>query len=153
MRKLIDRIFKLEEINGGERCPTYLYRWRLASLPWFKVYLHKFVGDDWSRDLHDHPKEFTSIGLWGRYQEHSAPDPTKPDEQVVTDYKAPWFRRFPAHHTHRIVLPKGVDVCWTLVVVGKPTRTWGFWPGGKFVPWRRYLVSERADHMKSCGDD
>ena len=32
MWRLLDRIFgKAEEINGGERCPTYLYRWTLAK--------------------------------------------------------------------------------------------------------------------------
>ena len=29
--KLFDRIFKLEEINGANRCPTYLYRWTLLN--------------------------------------------------------------------------------------------------------------------------
>jgi hypothetical protein len=33
IQSLIDRIFKLEQINGGERCPTYLYRWTLLSIP------------------------------------------------------------------------------------------------------------------------
>lgn len=32
--KLLDRIFKLEEINGANRCPTYLYRWTLITGRW-----------------------------------------------------------------------------------------------------------------------
>lgn len=69
MKKLLDRLFQLEEINGADRCPTYLYRWTLAKVKkWgWGVYLHHFVGDDWSLDLHDHPKRFISIGLKGQY--------------------------------------------------------------------------------------
>jgi hypothetical protein len=62
----LDRVFgKAEEINGGERCPTYLFRWTICRIGWLKVYLHHFVADDWSFDLHDHPKRFVSIGLRG----------------------------------------------------------------------------------------
>jgi hypothetical protein len=62
--KLFDRIFKIEEINGSNRCPTYLYRWTLLKL-WAGrgVYLHHFIGDDWSLDLHDHPKRLGLIYL------------------------------------------------------------------------------------------
>ena len=141
IRKLIDKLFRLEEINGGNVCPTYLYRWTLLKLPWFSVYLHHFVGDDWSRDLHDHPKRFISVGLWGRYVEE-----TPSGER---EYIAPWVRTFPAEHIHRIRLPKGGS-CWTLVTVLKAVRAWGFWHAGKFVPWKQYVRSETAKEMKSC---
>ena len=60
-----------EEINGRNRCETYLYRWIVATIRRYKFYLHHFVRDDWSRDLHDHPKWFISIGLWGCYEPES----------------------------------------------------------------------------------
>lgn len=70
--KLLDRILRLEEINGAGTCPTYLYRWTLLRLKnGIGVYLHHFVGNDWSRDLHDHPKRFISVGLWGGYTEET----------------------------------------------------------------------------------
>ena len=54
---LLNRAFgRPEEINGANRCPTYLYRWHLLKTRWFKAYLHHFVGDDWSVDFDDHPK-------------------------------------------------------------------------------------------------
>lgn len=137
----INWFFSLEEINGHNVCPTYLYRWTLARLPWFSVYLHHFVGDDWSRDMHDHPKRFISIGLWGRYVEETPRGETR--------YYAPWLRTFPAEHIHRIRLPEGAT-CWTLVIVLKATRPWGFWSGGKWIPWRQYVVSSEASERKSC---
>ncbi len=62
-------LFAYEEVNGRGRCPTYLFRWCLLSLSGRKAYLHHFVGNDWSNDLHDHPRRFISIGLWGGYTE------------------------------------------------------------------------------------
>jgi hypothetical protein len=134
---------KAEEINGANRCPTYLYRWVLASVGETKVYLHKFVGSDWSRDLHDHPKRFVSIGIWGAYMEET---PT-----AKKKYNAPWIRTFPAEHKHRLTTPWGT--CWTIVIVGKPKRMWGFWPGGRFVPWRDYVSGSHsavADENRDC---
>src|SRR5258707_130856 len=158
--KLINKLFKLEEINGKNRCPTYLFRWTLLRLKWFSVYLHHFVGDDWSRDLHDHPKRFISLGLWGWYLEET---PIAGPELIVGElpefhptkikrYQAPWIRTFPATHVHRITVPS--KNCWTLVIVLTPVREWGFWHEGRFMPWRRYVEGEDgiADKMKACSD-
>ncbi len=146
MNEVLNRLFgQAEEINGRERCPTYLYRWTLlARKAKFGVYLHHFVGDDWSLDLHDHPKRFISIGLWGWYVEER---PTS-DGIVWREYRAPWIRTFPAEHIHRITVPS--KNCWTLVIVLKPVREWGFWHEGKFVGWRKYVDSDTAERMKAC---
>lgn len=140
---VLDRRFgRAEEINGAGRCPTYLFRWTLARFGQTKVYLHKFVGDDWSRDVHDHPKRFISIGLWGSYQEETW--------DGIRRWSAPWFRSFPAEHRHRITTPWGH--CWTLVIVGAPEREWGFWHGDSFYPWLDYVRGKDgvADKMKAC---
>lgn len=214
-----DRVFRMEEINGAERCPTYLYRWTLLKFRGRGVYLHHFVGDDWSLDLHDHPKRFISIGLWGKYLETvPAPDDwdangaweavKSPDGMMVTIrwsvpdaigaylhirhypltpwsiracerqaeefnakgrkpwesdcyrpvgltvervYRAPWIRTFSAEHIHRISMIDGGD-CWTLVIVLKAVRKWGFWHSGIFIPWREYVGSKLASERKACGE-
>lgn len=158
-----DRILgPAEEINGLGRCPTYLYRWTLLKLRGrFSVYLHHFVGDDWSRDLHDHPKRFISIGLRGWYCEETPIFPMTYRTELWTSglgeantfisrriYRAPWIRTFPPTHIHRIVVPS--KDCWTLVIVLKPVREWGFWPHGRWVNWRAYVQSKDADSAKGC---
>jgi hypothetical protein len=144
LERWLTRLLGVEEINGGGECPTYMYRWTLLKLPrGVGVYLHKFVGDDWSRDLHDHPKRFVSVGLSGRYVEH------RPDGSSRA-YVAPWVRSFPAEHVHRIVLFPDRRPCWTLVLVLWTVRRWGFWPGGKWVFWRDYVGSERAHAARAC---
>jgi hypothetical protein len=132
MKKLIDKLFRMEEINGHNICPTYLYRWTLLRLGKLcALYLHHFVGEDWALDLHDHPKRFISIGLRGGYIEQS------PAGERI--YRAPWVRTFPAEHKHRLrMLAPGAE-CWTLVIVLRPVRGWGFWKDGAFLPWRDYV--------------
>jgi hypothetical protein len=138
---LLNKLFgKAEEINGRERCPTYLYRWSLLKTRWGSVYLHHFVGDDWSRDLHDHPKRFISIGLRGWYIEETPVGAKR--------YRAPWIRTFPATHIHRLIVPS--KDCWTLVIVLRAVRGWGFWHDGKFIGWREYVDGKTADKMKAC---
>lgn len=164
--RLLDRLFRREEINGGERCPTYLYRWtvfqpRRPRVLWrgFGIYLHKFVADDWSRDLHDHPKRFISIGLKGSYVEWT-PAPEAPQSRTWDRYQvfnAPWVRSFPAAHIHRITLDPQVDgqrpPCWTLVIVLRSVREWGFWHEGTWIHWKEYVKGSAraiADRMKAC---
>jgi hypothetical protein len=143
MRRWLDRLTRLEEINGGHVCPTYLYRRTLFRCRWFGVYLHHFVEDDWSRDLHDHPKRFVSVGLAGGYVEQT------PDGRERT-YRAPWVRSFPATHAHRLRMVRPGAECWTLVVVLRASRPWGFFRAGRWVPWRQYVGSADAAAYRSC---
>lgn len=143
IHRALDRLLgTAEEINGRHRCPTYLYRWTVAKWRGRGIYLHHFVGSDWSRDLHDHPKRFVSIGLAGSYTEET-PDGSR-------RFRSPWIRSFPATHIHRVVCDRS---CWTLVIVLRPVRDWGFWHGGRFIGWRSYVNgadSHIADRMKAC---
>ena len=99
---ILNRIVTVEEINGADDCPTYLYRWRLLKIGWIGIYLQHFIGDDWSLDLHDHPRRFISFGLWGRYLEETP--------HGSRWYVAPWIRTFPAKHIHRIIQPKNFPI-------------------------------------------
>lgn len=151
--RLLTRLFgKPEEINGGERCPTYLYRWAVIKRFGCGIYVHHFVGDDWSLDLHDHPRRFVSVGLWGRYRE-TTPVHYKSGVSSIRQevFSAPWFRSFPANHIHRISMIDGGQ-CWTLVFVFRLTRPWGFWHLGQFIPWREYVETKGgpADERTSC---
>lgn len=158
VRRLLSLVFRHEFLTGHGRC-DYLHRWTLLRLPGGRaLYLHCFVGSDWSRDMHDHPRAFTSVGLRGAYVEETPPRPelqlrplvpgaVRPSVMVET-FRAPWFRRFPPHHIHRIQLV--TETVWTLVCVGPRERDWGFYPDGRFVPFEDYVDSARADEAKIC---
>ena len=148
----LSRLFDHEEINGNGVCPTYLHRWTLLKLgDALSIYLHKFVGDDWSIDLHDHPKRFWSIGLWGSYTEITPINNQTSLYCTKRLYRAPWVRTFAATHKHRLVGPTPEKPCWTIVVVGRAVRGWGFWRRGSFVPWRQYVNDgSNAADRRSC---
>ena len=123
MSKVLNKLFNYEDISLNED-RSYMHRWGLFSSYFSKrylrgrnVYLHCMVGDDWSRDMHDHPKKFWSIGIAGCYVEET---PYK-----TTTYRAPWFRSFPPEHVHRLRL--GSKRVWSLVYTGPIERDWGFW--------------------------
>lgn len=157
---MLSRLFRREEMDGDGRCATYLVRWTLLKL-WggIGLYLHHFVGDDWSLDLHDHPKRFISVGLWGGYIEQCIVQMRVYDtyhgglihqpREIEVAYRAPWVRTFAAEHTHRIRLIDK-EPCWTLVLVLRTSRRWGFWHQQQWIPWRQYVGSETATKMKSC---
>ena len=132
--RVLDRLFETECIKH-DGTPV-LYRWiimRLGSRG--RVYIHHFVMSD-GREMHDHPKPFTTIGLKGGYREASA-EPGHLDRIHHTEYRAPWLRRFPPHHIHRVILEPG-KTCWTLAIVGGKSRPWGFFVPKEQERWREH---------------
>jgi len=146
-RTILDRFFGYREIKGFGRCPTHLRRWTLLATPWLMVYLHHFIGDDLSRDLHDHPTRFVTIGLRGRYVETSLDPMRRPQVRI---HRAPWIRMFAASHAHRVTLFRD-ETCWALLIVFRTVRDWGFWPNEQWTPWRHY-VRRQEDRGTSCVD-
>lgn len=140
-----------EAINGNGAVTDYLYRWTIAKPGEWRLYLHHFVGPDWARDLHDHPKRFWSLGLKGGYVERvpifppawhpcralegPAPDTTR---TRLRRHRAPWLRSWRPHHIHRIerIL---TGSCWTLVLVGPTEAEWGFYTRAGWVRADRYV--------------
>ena len=120
---------------------SYLYRWWLLSLPGAqRLYLHHYVGSDWSRDEHCHPKWFLSIGLWGGYVECS--------KGVLRQYRAPWIRVFKATHRHRLRVSRAG--CWTLCLTGREKRPWGFHTGKGWMEWKDYIEQEAQGSLVPC---
>lgn len=123
----------------GGRDNPYMLRWFLIPRNrWCNVYLHKFLRDDDDRALHDHPWGFLSVMLRGLYFEHTE------DGAIVR--RAPSLAFRGAEHRHRVSLARDFDgkpiPCWTLVVTGPKTRTWGFWCPKGFVPWQKFVASD-----------
>lgn len=148
LKSILNRLCKIEHINGDGLCSTYLYRWTLLSTRNSRVYLHHFVGSDWAMDPHDHPKNFISIGLAGEYTELDFNADLERPRAIV--WRAPWIRRFPATHRHRLVLKPGASV-WTICIVGRRIREWGFWyQFAHWVPWNEYVWGGAGAERKDC---
>ena len=138
LERWLTRLFPCSLWTGGVGCPC-LRRWDLLHARWGKLFLHRFLADDWSLDFHDHSGRMISIGLWGSYQEET-PSGTRV-------WRAPWIRSFPATWTHRLRLV--TPIVWTLVWVGPKERRSGFWYRGAWMNQTSYLTGP-AQSRKSC---
>ena len=154
--RILNRLFHHELFDGDGRC-EYMDRWDIAKLAGFAVYLQRFLASDWSRDPHDHPRPFVSIGLWGRYTEHIyhrpptwVPDEERPWIVQEVEYRAPWVRWIRPTHTHRVVLEPG-ETCWTLLIGLRKCRAWGFWASpDRWLSFDDYFETDRPDTQRDC---
>ncbi|RQS39845.1 hypothetical protein DIE01_16150 [Burkholderia sp. Bp8990] len=108
--------------------------------------VHRILRSDNDRHLHDHPWPTISIILRGGYWEilpaMQCQDPSLDPYLWRRVWRGPGsivFRR--AHHRHRIELPDGRD-SWSLFIMGRYTKQWGFYTREGFVYWRTYLGEE-----------
>lgn len=142
-------MFTKEEVKRSNGS-VYLHRWtlfrgknkfwKLFGLYDVRIYVHKFTASD-ACDLHCHPNDFISIGLWGGYREVYWNSKTKKEESKYCI--APFFRFLRASHTHRVELLTDKLSCWTLVIMFPKKRPWGFYKTingkRKFMHWKEYV--------------
>lgn len=117
----------------------YLIRYTVFKTQWFAVYLHRILRSDSTADYHDHPWAFAHLILEGRYIEET---PSRPARRV----RPGSFAIRGPRYAHRLELIDGE--VWTLVIVGRKRRQWGFVGRrtGCWLPWDRYVFSgERCE--------
>jgi len=138
---------RFEVPNLDDPRQTYLTRWRLIQTPWFGVYLHRMDGPDSRPTLHDHPWEFASIILRGGYREVYNAEPAR---SALTDD----YRIHRAGDVNRLHVTDGHYIrelfrvpTWTLMLVGRRQRTWGYWDdesGYRDRSWTPFDVHHHA---------
>ncbi len=124
----------------GER---YLHRWFLIRKPGrINLYLHKYLGSDDDRALHDHPWRSLSLLLWGHLEEHT-PNGVKRIYPFIPKYRS-------AQYTHRIVLKSPFAI--TLFLTGRKQREWGFHCPKGWVHWREFTDDTGRHTGAGCPD-
>lgn len=130
----------------GDADDPYMFRWYLIPRNrHLNVYLHKFMRDDDDRALHDHPWWFISLILKGGYFEIIPAKDGHGNTVIGRGFGSIAYR--PATHRHRVVLPAPTGKkrpCWTIIITGRNSRTWGFWCQKGFVPWYDFVAQN--DH-------
>lgn len=110
------------EVPNYDGPGNYLTRWRVIRTPWAAIYVHRFDGPDPRPTLHDHPWNFTSIVLRGGYVERRLNAETLEVDEAHTVRRVNRVRAAEAHSIMRLLrVPT-----WTLMLVGRRTRTWGY---------------------------
>lgn len=113
------------------------------------VRIHRILRSDSDRHFHDHPWPSISIVLRGGYWE------VMPESQSQEPFLDPYrwrriwrgpgaivFRR--AHHRHRIEIPEGQD-SWSMFIMGRYAKHWGFYTARGFIYWRTYLAQHDGE--------
>lgn len=124
---------------------AYLERYYLGTLFGVRFYLHRFVGDDPARGLHDHPWPWAfSLILFGRYLEERRSGP-----RIVR-----WVNWLTGDSLHRVVLIDGP--VWTLFAHRAAyVKPWGFLQphaGDKRLRvWRPFNYAEGGDGRAAPG--
>jgi hypothetical protein len=118
---------------------VYLTRLRIVQTPLFGLYLHRISGPDPDTYMHDHPWNFWSLVLRGGYTEQV------PEAQGM----APW--RYKHEVKRRLSYKRAEDLhairrlhrnpTWTLLLVGRRRREWGFYTNAGWVQWDKYITS------------
>lgn len=139
-----------------------------------KLLLHHFLSTADDRSVHDHPRGFWTLVLRGGYDDLAPCEACCGWTGAWTDegtgvprwvpggsceacggrgvllrerMRAGMLRYRPAAHRHRTKVHEGG--CWTLVVMGRLERPWGFWHLGRWLPFkeyeRRYGAAMRCD--------
>lgn len=142
-------------INDGQ--VRYLERYYVGTLLGWRFYLHRFVGSDPDRGLHNHKWHAVSFVLSGWYWE----------ERAWGSRKVRWFNRLNPDTFHRVVLPFKKDratgllgpelkPCWTLFAhrAENDVQHWGFRRDLEhaFNPGAWYLQPYRYEREGSQAD-
>jgi len=103
----------------------YLERYYVCTVFGVRVYLHRFVGSDPDRGLHDHPWPWAfSLVLSGWYIEEL--------RRASKFRTVRWINFLTGDTFHRVILPHGRRDTWTLFAHrAKVVKEWGFWHGCK----------------------
>lgn len=139
MFRLLERIARRlpwKHVGIDEGSGPHFVRYTVLDTPFGSVYLHRFIRSDRDRCLHDHPWPFAAAVLAGRYVEQLPAG--NGDDEVFASFKfvgrpAGSVRFYRASHAHRI--SSVAAGTWSLVVVGRKSRAWGFWTPRGWVAW------------------
>lgn len=119
----------------GEKADPLMIRYVIIGCQAWGLYLHKFVRSDRDRALHDHPWPFVAWILKGGYSEEH--DHTI-DGKAIIERRVPGdILVRPAEWRHRVILPEG-GTSWSLTLVGRRQRRWGFFLPDGWCHWRQY---------------
>ena len=127
----------------------YMLRWHLIRKPGVRnLYLHKYLGSDDDRALHDHPWASWSILLWGNLFEITQ----NKDGQEVQKRIWPLIPKYrSAQYSHRLIL-KG-NKALTLFLTRKKSREWGFHCPKGWVHWTKFTDADGNQTGAGCGDN
>lgn len=139
------KIFRKTIIESETPGNPLMIRYILFRVASWGIYVHHFLRSDHDRALHDHPWPFLAIILKGGYREIH--DHTIEGAEIEERRRPGQVLLRPAEWRHRVVLDPGTT-SWSLVIVGRRVRHWGFFTPQGWCWWRKYNT-----HKGICEDE
>lgn len=127
------RLYEKQVIGGSEN--PLLVRWILMRFKAWGIYIHKLCRSDYDRALHDHPWPFVSVVLRGGYWEIHDQTVNRKESAFWRGPREVMLR--PAEWRHRVEIRDGIPA-WTLVIVGRRAKRWGFYLPEGWCWWRKH---------------
>lgn len=122
---LLSGCLKGRVIKGPNGEP-YLERYMLGRWGNHAVFLHRFLGSDPDRGLHDHPwSRSVSLIVGGGYQERRLVSKDGEIWMRTREVRAGAFNVIRGDDFHQVVLSRGQHA-WTVFYHGPRVKTWGF---------------------------
>jgi|SRR6478736_2172133 len=139
--------------DENEMDVLYLRRHRLIQTPWFALFLHHIHQPDHDPDPHDHPFNFWSLVVRGGYDEVLHTERREGALRPAVKKTHGWlsFHKMSKQDAHRIISIK--PDTWTLVFVGKRTKSWGYWTEDGFINFKDYLAANHPINLRDYKGD
>lgn len=117
----------------------YLERYFLFQCLGLTFYLHRFVGGDGDKELHDHPFDALSLILAGSYLEELPVRISLSQGIIKRRRRVRWLNWIRAGRMHRIVSIR--PETWTLFIHNRRRgRTWGFYTEAEPTPGQNWKI-------------
>lgn len=117
------RMKLIKDIKSKEGV-VHFRRWQVFTTPWFDVFIHGIYKSDEDEHMHDHPWDYFSIVIWGKFIE-KVKQGRNAQTFLTTSHRK-------AEHTHKIEELKSKKV-YTLFFASKRKREWGYWVRGAWI--------------------
>lgn len=136
----------IERISDGESEKCHIWRLHLADWP-VRIYLHNLQRPDSDREMHNHPRPWVSLVLWGGYTDMAVDHPVDQPVAFSQDHGRGHVTWMPVTKFHRILRVK--PNTWTLWLgrARAEAASWGFlMPDGVVMhheQWREFKERER----------
>lgn len=135
----------------------YLIRYRIFGIPGiFSIKVHHILLSDYDC-LHDHPWSFITWIIKGGYFETVRKYPTFSQTEwfkkeypeyfklTIPHWRPPGTILYrPAKFQHSIQVVPGM-CAWSIVIMFRKKRLWGFWTKMGFIPWFNYSSTMKCD--------
>lgn len=126
------KLFKTVKVIKSKEGVLHFKRFAIIECKWFNIYIHSIYKADEDEHLHDHPWNYISIVLYGKFME-AIKNSTSAKQKYEMNWLSPKdISAQKAERTHKIYMLLSEKIV-TLFFTGPRFREWGYDVDGKWI--------------------